>query len=307
MRIVVTGCNGQLALSLVERAKARTNIEVITVGRPQLDLTRPETVLAALAPCRPNIVVSAAAYTAVDQAEEEKETAFAVNAVGAGAVAEAAARLGVPVIHVSTDYVFDGSKEGSYTEADPPAPLSVYGASKLAGERAVAAACPCHLILRIGWVFSPFGKNFVKTILKLAEDHGQISVVADQRGNPSSGLDVADALINASLSLTRSRQSSCFGVYHLAGTGDASRADLARHVVSVSLAHGGPWAPVRNLATAEFPARALRPANSCLSVAKFAAMFGWTMPAWQHSVETVVKRLVLKKQQSEQALPRPLP
>ncbi len=142
MRIAVTGCEGQLALSLVERSGRWPGVEVLTIGRPHLDLTEPATILPAIERCRPDLVVSAAAYTAVDQAESEPETAFATNAFGAGAVAEAAACLEVPIIHISTDYVFDGSKQGSYAESDTPAPLSVYGASKLAGETAVAEATP---------------------------------------------------------------------------------------------------------------------------------------------------------------------
>lgn len=158
MRIAVTGCEGQLALGLVERSHRRSGMEVVTIGRPHLDLTEPATILPAIERCRPDLVVSAAAYTAVDQAESEPEAAFAVNAFGAGAVAEAAACLEVPIVHISTDYVFDGSKPRSYAEGDTPAPLSVYGASKLAGESAVAEATPRHLILRTGWVYSPFGR-----------------------------------------------------------------------------------------------------------------------------------------------------
>ncbi|HXV30897.1 MAG TPA: dTDP-4-dehydrorhamnose reductase, partial [Sinorhizobium sp.] len=233
MRIVVTGCKGQLALSLAERALGRTDLEVVTLGRPELDLARPQTILPAIALCRPSLVVSAAAYTAVDQAEDDRDMAFAVNAVGAGAVAEAGARLGVPVIHISTDYVFDGTRQGDHAEDDAPAPLSVYGASKLAGEKAVAAANPRHLILRTGWVYSPFGKNFVKTMLQLAMDRDEIAVVADQWGNPSSALDIADAVLDASIALIQSRQGPVPGIYHLAGTGTVSRADLARHVLSV--------------------------------------------------------------------------
>lgn len=302
MRIVVTGCNGQLAHALVERARGQVDVEVVTLGRPQLDLALPETVLPALAPCRPDLVVSAAAYTAVDQAEDEKDMAFAVNAVGAGAVARAAVHLGVPVIHISTDYVFDGTKDGSYTEDDAPAPLSVYGASKLAGEKAVAAASSRHIILRTGWVFSPFGKNFVKTMLRLAEEREEIAVVADQWGNPSSALDIADAVLNASLALIQSRHAAPAGVFHLAGTGAVSRADFARYILSVSHACGGPWSHVRNIETAEFPAGTPRPANSRLSAARFAATFGWTMPAWQHSVEIVVKRLLRERRDAGRSL-----
>lgn len=292
MRIAVTGCEGQLALGLVERSHRRSGMEVVTIGRPHLDLTEPATILPAIERCRPDLVVSAAAYTAVDQAESEPEAAFAVNAFGAGAVAEAAACLEVPIVHISTDYVFDGSKPGSYAEGDTPAPLSVYGASKLAGESAVAEATPRHLILRTGWVYSPFGKNFVKTVLRLAEEREDIAVVADQRGNPSSAIDLADAILDISARLTKSRQDAAFGLYHLAGSGVVSRADFARHALAASRAAGGPWAHVRDIATGGFPTPASRPANTSLSSAKFNATFGQAMPAWQGSVERTVRRLV---------------
>ena len=292
MRIVVTGCEGQLALSLVERARGRRDLEVLTVGRPHLDLAHRATILPTIEHCRPDVVVSAAAYTAVDQAEREPKTAFAANALGAGAVAEAAARLRVPVIHVSTDYVFGGTKPEPYTEEDTPAPLGIYGASKLAGEQAVAAANPRHLILRTSWVYSPFGMNFVTTILRIATEREEIAVVADQWGSPSSALDVADAILTITARLGRADQDDVFGLYHLAGTGSTSRADFARHVLAASHAHGGPFARVRDITTADFPAPARRPANSSLSTARFAAAFGWTMPTWQHSVEWTVKRLV---------------
>ncbi|MDX0520742.1 dTDP-4-dehydrorhamnose reductase [Sinorhizobium medicae] len=292
MRIVVTGCKGQLARSLLEQARGLPGTEVILIGRPQLDLTDPPTILAAIEPHRPDLVVSAAAFTAVDQAEGEPETAFAVNAFGAEAVAGAAASLGAPVLHVSTDYVFDGSKHGSYAEDDMPAPFSVYGASKLAGELAVAEANPRHVILRTGWVYSPFGKNFIKTILRLAGEREEIAVVADQWGNPTSALDLADAILGISAQLTRSGRDFVFGLYHLAGAGTASRADLARHALSASRAEGGPWAHVRDVATSAFPTPARRPTNSSLSSAKFTAAFRWSMPPWQYSVECTVRRLV---------------
>lgn len=290
MRILVTGKRGQLALSLAEQARGRLDVEVITVGRPELDLACPETIQLAIAHCRPDLVVSAAAYTAVDEAERAKDVAFAVNAVGAGAVARAAARLGVPVIHVSTDYVFDGCKDGSYAEDDTPAPLGVYGASKLAGERAVAAANHRHLIFRTGWVYSPFGTNFVKTVLNLAENREEIAVVADQWGNPTSALDLADAVLDACLAW--GRQTDLSAIYHLVGTGAANRAGLARHVLSASRAHGGPWAHVREIGTTEFAGKARRPRNSCLSTARFAATFGRALPDWLQSVDAAVKRLV---------------
>ncbi|WP_095091971.1 dTDP-4-dehydrorhamnose reductase [Mesorhizobium sophorae] len=293
MRLVVTGREGQVALSLLEAGQRHAGVEVIAIGRPELDLAKPDTVIDIIAAAEPDIVVSAAAYTAVDQAEDEPDLAFAVNAVGAGKVAEAAAQLGIPVIHLSTDYVFDGSASGAYVETDATAPRSVYGASKLAGEQAVAAANPRHLILRTAWVYSPFGKNFVKTMLRLAADRDEISVVADQWGNPTSALDIADAVLHAAATLHGNKSFAAFGVYHLAGTGEANWSGFARHILDTSRVSGGPWARVRDIATKDYPTKARRPANSRLSSAKFASVFGWNAPDWRQSTEAVARRVLV--------------
>ncbi|TIT03054.1 dTDP-4-dehydrorhamnose reductase [Mesorhizobium sp.] len=293
MRLVVTGRDGQVARSLVERSHARLDFEVVTLGRPELDLAKPETIAPALAIARPDLVVSAAAYTAVDQAEDEPDLAFAVNGAGAGHVAEAAAGLGVPVIHLSTDYVFDGSGEGTYSEDDEPAPRSVYGASKLAGEHAVAKANPHHLILRTAWLYSPFGRNFVKTILKLATDRDEIAVVADQWGNPTSSLDIADAILHCAAMLHGNKGFASFGVYHLAGTGETNWSGFARLILDTSRVLGGPDARVRDIATVDYPTKAQRPANSRLATTKFTSEFGWTAPEWRESTKEVVRRLLI--------------
>ncbi|MER8749861.1 dTDP-4-dehydrorhamnose reductase [Mesorhizobium sp. M1050] len=293
MRVVVTGREGQVAASLLEAGRRRAGVEVVAIGRPELDLARPEMVIEAIAAAKPDIVVSAAAYTAVDQAEDEPDLSFAVNAVGAGKVAEAARRLGVPIIHLSTDYVFDGSKDSAYVETDATAPASVYGASKLAGEQAVASANPRHLILRTAWVYSPFGKNFVKTMLRLAADRDEIAVVADQWGNPTSALDIADAILHAAAQLHDDKSVSAPGIYHLAGTGEANWSGFARHILDTSRVSGGPWARVRDIATMDYPTKARRPANSRLSSAKFASAYGWDAPDWRKSTETVVRRLLI--------------
>ncbi|WP_296742911.1 dTDP-4-dehydrorhamnose reductase [Mesorhizobium sp.] len=292
MRIAVTGREGQVAASLIEVARGRGGVDIVPVGRPALDLARPDTIFTALEAARPDIVVSAAAYTAVDQAEDEKDLAFAVNATGAGKVAEAAARLGVPVIHLSTDYVFDGTKDGAYVETDQTAPLGVYGASKLAGEQAVAASNPRHLILRTAWVYSPFGRNFVKTMLRLAGEREEVSVVADQWGNPTSALDLADAILHAAARLRDDRSFAAFGVYHVAGAGETNWSGFARHVLDTSRTLGGPYARVRDIATAEYPTKAKRPANSRLSSERFAGVFGWVAPAWREATGRVVHTLV---------------
>ncbi|APH71817.1 dTDP-4-dehydrorhamnose reductase [Aquibium oceanicum] len=290
MRILVTGSQGQVVSSLVEAAAGRSGIEVVAIGRPELDLADPASVHAAIAAARPDVVVSAAAYTAVDQAEDEPEIAAAINERGAGAVAEAAAKIGAPVIHLSTDYVFSGDGDRPYREDDPTGPVGVYGATKLAGEKAVAAATPRHLILRTAWVYSVYGKNFVKTMLRVAADRDSLTVVADQWGNPTSAHDIADAILTAAERLRS--DAAPFGTYHLAGTGDTHWAGFAAHVLDTSRTLGGPWAEVRGITTAEYPTKARRPANSRLSTDRFRDAFGWVAPDWRESSRIVVERLL---------------
>ena len=268
-----------------------SGVDVVAVGRPELDLLRPETILPALRAVDPDIVVSAAAYTAVDKAEDEPEVAAAVNAVGAGKVAEAAAALGVSVIHLSTDYVFAGDGVLPYGEGDRTEPQSVYGRTKLAGENAVAAGNPRHVILRTAWVYSPFGKNFVKTMLFLAADRDMVRVVADQFGNPTSALDIADGILAIAPRLVGDVPATHFGVFHLAGTGTTHWAGFAARVFETSRALGGPWARVEEIKTSDFPTRARRPANSRLSTERLREMFGWQAPDWRLSCDTVVRRL----------------
>jgi dTDP-4-dehydrorhamnose reductase len=290
MRIAVTGRHGQLALSLLERASLHADLEVVALGRPGLDLALPETVAPALASAAPDAVVSAAAYTGVDAAEDDRETAFAVNSRGAAAVAAGAAALDIPVIHLSTDYVFDGSKSSPYLESDAPHPLGVYGESKLRGEEMVASANSRYLILRTAWVYAPFGHNFVATMLKLALTRDEVAVVSDQWGCPSSALDLADGVIAATRALVAG--SAPPGVYHLAGSGETNWSGFAREVFELSRAQGGPFARVREIPSAEYPHKAHRPANSRLDCRRFAAAFDWRMPEWQVSLATVVRRLV---------------
>ncbi|WP_226622859.1 dTDP-4-dehydrorhamnose reductase [Brucella anthropi] len=292
MKILVTGREGQVVQSLLEKASQRPDLEVIALGRPELDLTKLDTVRSAIETIKPDLVVSAAAYTAVDLAEDERELVFAANATGAEAVAEAAKTCGVPVIHLSTDYVFAGDNDRPYVETDPTGPRSVYGSSKLEGERLVAQANPQHIILRTAWVYSPFGKNFVKTMLKLAETRDALSVVSDQWGNPTSALDIADAIIQVADHLAAVADFSAYGVYHLVGTGDTNWSGFARAIFSESARLGGPTATVTDIATAEYPTKAARPANSCLSTAKFQQVFNWSAPHWQSSLRDVVSRLV---------------
>lgn len=293
MRIVVTGGpEGQVLQSLVERGSTAGH-EIVPLGRPQLDLTSDKrAILKSLLAARPEAVVSAAAYTAVDKAEDEPELAFAVNARGAGAVAEAANQIGVPLVHLSTDYVFSGSKNSPYAEDDATDPANVYGASKLAGEKAVLAAHDGAVILRTAWVYSPFHANFVKTMLRLAEDHDQVSVVADQHGNPTSAFDIADGIVEVLIKLAACSDPQLQGVFHMTGQDDATWAEFAKFIFSTAERFGGRAAKVRPIRTSEYQTRAKRPSNSRLDNSKLAQIYGIRLPPWQDSLEYVVSRLV---------------
>jgi len=289
MRLLVTGREGQVSRSLEEAAATVGGLELIRVGRPDFDLQNPKSVLETIGAAKPDIVVSAAAYTAVEQAEAEPEEAFAANATGAGLVAEAAANVGAAVIHFSTDFVFPGTGRGNYVETDPTGPLNVYGRSKLQGERLVAAANPRHVILRTAWVYSPFGKNFVKTMLSLARDRDTVRVVGDQWGNPTAAGDIAEGILR--IAARMSEQRAEYGVFHLAGQGHASWSGFARQIFSESARLGGPTATVEEITTAEFPTKAVRPQNSRLSCAKLFDAYGWQPGEWQDALRPVVARL----------------
>lgn len=291
MRIVVTGQQGQIVRSIAERAPA-SNVEVIAVGRPLLDLEEPDSVAAALARARPDVIVSAAAYTAVDLAEQDAGRAFAINAAGAGAVARAAAALEVPVIHLSTDYVFDGKKGKPYLETDATGPLSVYGASKLEGERQVAQAGANHVILRAAWVYSPFGSNFVRTMLRLAQSRDEISVVADQFSRPTSALDIADAVLAIARRLAADPDPSIRGRFHLSAEGEASWADFASAIFAILSERTGRTVRVRPIPTSDYPTPARRPADSRLDTGKLKTHHGIILPDWRSSTRIVVDRLL---------------
>jgi dTDP-4-dehydrorhamnose reductase len=292
VRIAVTGNEGQLVRSLRRRASETEGVEVIPVGRPWLDLQEPDSVAAPILAAKPDIVVNAAAYTAVDLAEDEPGLAYRINQSGAGAVAAAAATLGIPVIQISTDFVFQGDCDEAHIESDPTNPVSVYGASKLAGEIAVAEANSKHVIFRTAWVYSPFGKNFVKTIIRLARERDVISVVSDQYGNPTSALDLADGIIHVAKRVLTAASSPDFGIFHLAGSGQASWSDVAEEVMNLSRSLGGPHVPVRRIASAEYPAKARRPLNSRLDCSKLYASYSWRAPDWRHSLRGVVATLL---------------
>lgn len=292
MRIVVTGRNGQLVRSLAERGEA-FDAEIVAIGRPELDLADPADGLGLIEAARPDLIVSAAAYTAVDKAEDEPDLAFAINADAPRALAQRAASLGVPLIQISTDYVFDGSKPTPWTETDEPAPMGVYGASKLAGEEAVLQASPRNIVVRVGWVYSPFGANFPKTMLRLAGERDVLRVVSDQVGGPSSALDIADGVLSIARNvLAEPTRDDLRGIFHMGAGGEASWADFASEICAWLGEHGGRKVVVEPITTDEFPTKARRPANSRLHSTKLARLHGFRMPPWRTSLAPVLQRLV---------------
>jgi dTDP-4-dehydrorhamnose reductase len=292
MRIAITGREGQVARSLQELG-SRSGHEIIVLARPALDLTAaPTSIMSAMESVRPEVIVSAAAYTAVDKAENEPELARAANETGPSAIACAARKLSVPMIHLSTDYVFDGNNSASYVEEDSANPQSVYGATKFAGEKAVLGEHANSVILRTSWVYSPFGNNFVKTMLRLARERDEVRVVGDQRGTPTSAIDIADAVLLIASELLSSPDGSLRGVFHLAGSGEASWAEFAQEIFAISAALGGPSATVQAITATEYPTMATRPANSRLNSDRLARVYGMKLPDWRHSLRDVVQRLV---------------
>lgn len=292
MRIAVTGRFGQVARSLVERGP-NANMEVLTLARPEIDLTRPHDLTDALAALRPQAVVSAAAYTAVDLAESEPQLAYQVNAGGAGALARATALLRIPIVHLSTDYVFDGTLDRPYCEDDPTNPINVYGLSKLRGEQLVAAANPNHVILRTAWVYSPFGKNFARTMLSLAGTRNEISVVSDQRGTPTNALDIADGVFNVLRNLiTRPDDAAIRGIFHMTSGGETNWAEFAMAIFAASATRNGPFSQVRSIAGSAYPTAARRPANSRLDNSRLARSHGERLPLWRDSVPETIARIL---------------
>ena len=286
MRLVVTGACGQLAQSLGERSPRDGDFELVFLGRPQIDLEIAGSAADAIKKATPDVVIHTAAYTAVDAAEAEPERAFLINADASGEVAAAATEVGAAVVYISTDYVFDGSKSQPYEEEDTVNPLGVYGRSKLAGEEQVRASNPRHAIVRTAWIYGPFGQNFVKSIIGAAATRENLTVVDDQRGNPTCSLDLADALL-AMLEV----DAGWGETYHLAGRGSATWCELAREIMTHCAHLGIPNVPVQAIRSEDWPTRAVRPRNSQLDSSKFEGTFGFLMPDWRLSVRTVVERL----------------
>lgn len=290
MRILVTGGEGQVARSLAQCSVL--GCELAFARRPELDLADPASIEREVAKVAPDVIISAAAYTQVDQAEDEPDLAMKINGDAPGALGRAAAKVGARIIHLSTDYVFDGSLDRPYAEDDPVSPIGVYGASKLAGEDAVKSSGADYLILRTAWVYSAFGANFVKTMLRLAADRDRVNVVSDQIGCPTSAHDIAQAIFAVLNCWRKDPGMGLNGVFHFAGSGETSWAGLAEATFSASSRRCGPSAEVEPILTAQWPTKARRPANSRLSSVLFQETFGHSAPPWTASVDRVVGRLL---------------
>lgn len=289
MKLLVIGKEGQLAQSIAERAGE--GHEIYRSCREEFDLFRPEELKPLIDRIEPDAIINASAYTAVDKAETERETAHALNAIAPAKMAEIAAGYQLPFIHFSTDYVFSGTGENAFTEDDATAPVNYYGETKLAGEKGVLDAHNDALIIRTSWVYSPFGNNFVKTMLRLAADRDLLTVVGDQWGCATCALDLADATLAA---IRHYEKNGSFGanLAHFAGHGETNWAEFAQYIFEMSAQNDGPSAQVKAITTAEYPTDAKRPENSRLNSDLFTQHFGQKSPHWKIATQQVVTRIV---------------
>ena len=289
-RILVTGANGQLGSELLRRA-VRFDVTAEGLTSAQLDITDARAVRNAVLGSETAVVVNAAAYTAVDKAESETERAYAVNRDGTANLAAACAEADIPFIHVSTDYVFDGDKATPYTEEDPVHPVGVYGASKEAGEQALRDTWSRHVILRTAWVYSVFGNNFVKTMLRLARERDSLRVVADQRGCPTAAGDIAEAILSI-VQRIHGRADIPWGTYHYCGAGSTTWHGFAEAIVQLAAPALGRAVPVIPITTADYPTPAKRPANSVLDCGKIRERLGIEPRPWRESLQEVLAELL---------------
>ncbi len=289
-RLLVVGKTGQVASALAYRLADDTFFKSALFGRPDLDLANTETIKPFLDAQMPDAILNAAAYTDVDGAETNEDEANAINHAGPAKIAEWCNETGAPFLHLSTDCVFDGSKDGGYLETDAPNPVSVYGRTKADGETAVASAAPKHLIVRVSWVHSQFGKSFPRTMLNLAKTRDTVSVVCDQFGRPTHALDLASGLITMAQTCLEPTFSD-WGTYHLAGQGHVDRASMAEAVFEDSALFSGPTASVEHVSSQAFGAPAQRPLNSKLDSPRAAAVFGLRLPDWRNSLTDSVRAI----------------
>lgn len=281
LKILISGQHGQVSRELQLHLKDLG--ELIVPGRDQLDLTRPEQIRQQLRSLRPDLVINAAAHTAVDQAESESGLAFAINATAPGIFAEQAFELGIPLIHYSTDYVFDGKKTAPYTEDDPPNPLSVYGKSKLAGEQAIRKIGGEHLILRTSWVYSAHGRNFLLTMQRLLQEKPQLQIVADQIGAPTWAGTIANST-RLLIERWQTGQVGAWGTYHLTAHGETSWFGFAQAIREQLQALGKPCATLEPIPSSAYPTPAIRPLNSRLDCSRLQQQWGITQPQWRSAL-----------------------
>jgi dTDP-4-dehydrorhamnose reductase len=286
--ILVTGGAGQVASELAARGGDR----IVRVGRPEFDFDQPATIEATFGRVQPHLVVNAAAWTAVDAAEQEEAAALRANRDGPAALARLCATAGIPLIHISTDYVFDGLKGAPYVETDPTSPTGVYGSSKLAGEQAVLAAWDRAVVLRTSWVYAARGKNFIRTMLGAAMKTRTLKVVADQQGCPTNAGDLADAILAIAARLDAGWQPDYAGVFHAAGTGSTTWHGFAMAAFAEAARHGRPMPAVTPIATVDWPTPTKRPPDSRLDCSKLGQVFGVQLPAWQPSLALTVDAII---------------
>ncbi len=292
MKLLIIGSNGQLGWALGEKS-VRAGFTVESVDLPDFNITDPAQVALQVERSAPDLVINASAYTAVDRAEEEPELAYAVNAKGPGYLADACAARDIPMIQVSTDYVFDGSRKRPYLESDPVSPLGVYGKSKAAGDDAVRQRLAEHIIIRTAWLYGVHGHNFVKTMLRLGRERETLSVVADQRGCPTYAADLADAILAVSGRITGGLQDG-WGTYHYCGRGSTTWHGLTEKIFKIA----GTIIPlkvkkVRPITTADYPTPAERPANSVLDCRRLEAVFGVRTRPWEESLAEMLDAVLL--------------
>lgn len=296
-KILLTGVNGQVGHAL---QKKLSNHQVFALNRDQLDLSDKDAIRRVVQTIQPDLIINPAAYTAVDRAESEPDLAYAINAIALQVLAEEAAKLNAALIHFSTDYVYDGSKIENYVETDPMNPLSVYGKSKLAGELAINAVGLPHLILRTSWVYGAYGKNFLKTIIRLASERESLRIVADQFGAPTSSESIADAVTEL-LNSWQPLEANQTGIYHFTNQGKTSWHGFSSEIVNeynrlaASKSLQMLKANVENIepiTTADYPTPAARPANSTLSNQKLKQVFNVSLPSWEQGLQQVMQSLV---------------
>lgn len=287
MKILICGQHGQVARELQRRLADVGSLVVL--GREQLDLAQPAQIRQQVRQLAPDLIINAAAHTAVDQAQSEPGLAFAINATGPGVLAEEAGSLGAPLIHYSTDYVFDGRKPEPYNEDDTPSPLGVYGESKLAGERAIASAHDQHLILRTSWVYSTHGRNFLLTMQRLLQEKPELRVVADQIGAPTWAGTIADSTL-ALIQRWKNGDAGRWGTYHLTAQGETSWFGFARCIGDALLHQGKPCANLIPIPSSDYPTPATRPLNSRLDCRRLECEWGVSQPDWQTALRECLAR-----------------